>query len=332
MLRVNPAILDLLTGESRFLLAGHERPDGDCIGAQVALYHLLEALGKQVAIVNPDPPAPVFEFLLEATPIQAYRSAQELPPFDVLVLLDCAHLSRLGRMREAVEGRAGSVLVLDHHVGSEAGDGDLALVDSTAPATGALVRDLYRALDVEMSPAAAEGVFVSLIADTGWFRYSNTTAEVLKLAGELVDSGVDPSSTYDRIHRTNHPDSVAFLADALGRGRFALDDRFGWIALDKEAVDRAGRIGFDLDLVMEPLRSVKGVEVVALIKENGVRNVKVSLRASGDVDVQAIAAGFGGGGHKKAAGFSLSASLNETLDAVQARVGAALAARDGVAR
>lgn len=318
--------LDLVSAKRSFLLSGHENPDGDCVGAQVALWHLLAALGKDVSILNPDPLARQFDFLLAHTRFESFRRDRALPAAEVLVLLDCAELGRLGALGEVLRGRPGTIAVIDHHIGSERGDGDVAFVDSGAPATGALVYELYRELRLPLSPPAAEGVFLSLVSDTGWFRYSNTDARVLSLAAELVAAGVDASALYDRLNRRNHRDSVELLVAGLGRHGFSLDNRLAHVCLDKNLMERAARTGFDTDAILDPLRSVDGVEVVALLKERADGAVKLSLRAKADVDVQAIAAAFGGGGHRKAAGATLSGPLDVALRAVEDRVREALAA------
>lgn len=317
---------DFLRTTQRFLLTGHENPDGDCLGAQTALWHLLRALGKVAYIVNPDPIAGAFDFLQQHTPFGHGRSEQPLPDFDAVVLLDCHQLSRTGPLAPRLRERRPRIAVVDHHVGSDQGDGTICYVDPTAAATGALVARLHRELGVPLSLPAAEGVFVSLVADTGWFRYSNADREVFALAGELVAVGVDGSRIYDALYRRNHPDCVALLAEALSRHRLRLAGRLAMASLGKELMDRAARVDFDTDAVLDPLRSVAGVEVVALLKERFDGTVKVSLRARGDVDVQAIAAGFGGGGHKKAAGATLRSTLPEAEAVVEAAVQQALLA------
>jgi phosphoesterase RecJ-like protein len=318
--------LDLIESQQRFLLSGHTNPDGDCLGAQVALYHLLKAVGAQCEILNPDPLPGNLARLLRETPIRSPRASQKLPEFDVLVLLDCAHLSRLGELGERLREIQPTIAVIDHHVGSENGDGEVCFVDSTAPATGAMVHDLYEAKGIEIPRLAAEGVFLSLVSDTGWFRYSNTDASTLALASKLVQAGVRPDHMFDELYRQCDPRTVAFLSSSLAKHQFRLNRRLVLATLDKSAMEQAGRIGFDTDQLLEPIRSVAGVEVAALFKELFSGDVKLSLRATGDVDVQAIASVFGGGGHRKAAGATLKMSVDESIKVVEEEVGKALAA------
>jgi phosphoesterase RecJ-like protein len=305
---------DILAREESFLLTGHEHPDGDCLGSQAALYHLLKSMGKQVVIRNPDPIIRVYDFLLEHTPIE---SGLPLPEHDVTVLLDCSQLSRVGRLASAIQERAAKLLVIDHHVDSFDGDESEHFIDPSAPATGALVYRLYKHFGLPISPAAAEGIFLSLISDTGWFRYSNTDSEVLRIATEMVsEGGVVPVRIFDLINRRNDPNSVSLLTTCLSKSEVMLGGRLGVVALDRVLVEEAANIALALDQVIEPLRSVDGIEVVALLKERLDGGVKLSLRATGDVDVQKIAQSFGGGGHKKAAG----ASLSEAIDAAKSIV------------
>ncbi len=315
---------DILAQEKSFLLTGHEHPDGDCLGSQVALLHLLQSMGKQVVICNPDPIIRVYDFLLEQTPIS---SGLPLPEHDVAVLLDCAHLSRVGRLATAIKERAARLLVIDHHVDSFDGEEVDHFIDPTAPATGALIYRLYKHFDVPIGAAAAEGIFLSLISDTGWFRYSNTDAEVLRIATEMVsDGGVQPVRIFDLINRRNDPSSVSLLTTCLSKSEVFLEGRLGVVALNRVLVEEAANIALALDQVIEPLRSIEGVEVVALLKERMDGGVKLSLRATGDVDVQKIAQSFGGGGHKKAAGASLAESIDAAKAVVVERIQAVLEA------
>jgi phosphoesterase RecJ-like protein len=320
---------DLLRTCSSFLLTGHENPDGDCVGAQSALSHLLRALGKEVHIVNPDPLGSGFDFLEQHTEFGSWRNSEPLPEFDVAVLLDCSQLSRVGGLGRALGASGKPIAVIDHHVGSDQGDGAHCYVDPTAAATGALVRRLFRELDVPLTREAAEGVFLSLVSDTGWFRYSNADAEVFEMTSELIRLGVEPARVYDALYRRNHQQSPSVLADALKRHRLLCGERLAMVSLDKALVERCSKADFDTDAVMEPLRSIQGVEVVALLKERFDGAVKCSLRARGDLDVQAIAGRFGGGGHKKAAGATMQMGLGEAERALLAAIGDALDASAG---
>lgn len=317
--------VELIQRHQSFVLTGHEHPDGDCLGAEVALYHLLRGLGKRCRILNPDAPGRQFDFL--DAPFEVYEPGEVIEA-DVVCLLDCALFSRTGALqqplRDLVTSGAATAAVIDHHIGSDQADGEVCYVDCTAAATGGLVHELFGALGQPLTRAAATGVFVSIVSDTGWFRYSNTDVAVLSLAADLARAGVDPSWVYDQLFRRNHRQSVDLLRRGLEGAQVVHKGALGLLCLDKAMMDRVQRIGFDTDQLMESLRSVDGMQVVALLKERFDGDTKLSLRASHDVDVEAIAAEFGGGGHRKAAGATVAAPMGDVRARVIDLVGTAL--------
>jgi len=321
---LNQAFLDLIQSRQSFVLSGHEHPDGDCLGSQVALFHLLRGLGAEVSIFNPDPVAPGLSFLEDQTQISNMREHEGPPAADVVVLLDCAELTRLGRLGDLWREQEPAIVVIDHHVGSENGDGDPYYVDVSAAATGVLIYNLYKELGIEIPAPAAEAIFVSIVSDTGWFKYSNTDSRTLMIASEMIGAGVQPDRLYDRMFRDNDPESIALLAESLNQHQVCLDGRFGYATLDPTFMNRVKKIGFDTDGILEPIRSVKGVEVVCLLKALNSGLTKVSLRSMGKIDVQEIASELGGGGHAKAAGASVKRPVAEVIAEIEGLVKLAL--------
>lgn len=320
-------VRQLIDEKHRFLISGHVSPDGDCIGTQCALFHLLRDMGKDVTILNADAPEAVLDFLEAHTPFGVFRAGDELPEHDVHILTDCSTLARTGSVGAAARELEGVTrVVVDHHVGSDQGDGDLLLWDVTAPSAGSVVHGFYRELGAPISKAAAEGIFVSIVADTGWFRYSNTSREAFGIACELIDAGLEPHRIYDAIHRRNPASSVSLLADGLARAKFEADGKIAVLALDAEYCAKVRQEKFNTDALLDPLRSVDGVDVVALLKVIPDGKVKISLRANERAEVDGIARGFGGGGHKKAAG----AALEGPLGAARERLVTAIAGELGV--
>ena len=320
-----PEFLTALCAARPVVLTGHEHPDGDCVGAVSALYRLLTNRGTPVRVLFPDPPAASLDFVHADVPVEVFDPAVGLGACELLVLLDCSELGRLGAMAAAVRASGTRVAVIDHHVGAADGDGDLHYVDVGAAATGELVHRLFGALDVTPDPASATALFVALAADTGWFRYSNTDARVLAVASELATAGADVSRIFDLLNRRRAPDSVALLGELVAASRIELDGRLGLLAVTAEQIRAAERAGLDLDLAMEPLRSVAGVEVVVMLKPTPHGATKVSLRSQAGVDVQRIAKSFGGGGHQKAAGATVAAEVAAVAARVTAAVEQALA-------
>ena len=298
--------LELLRRGRRFLIAGHMRPDGDCIGAQAALSRVLESLGKEAWIVNPDPPEARFEYLSSE---RRYRTFQggDLPVHDVAVLLDFSELARCGAMAPALSRAASKKLVVDHHVHVGESWWDEAFVDSGASATGLLVYRIARALGAPLDVVAARGVFTSLVTDTGWFKYSNTDAESLEVAGEMVRLGVNPAEIYNALFQQRsrmHPPVVGRL---LARVEYFADGRLAYVDQPVSEADSSEHA--DTDEVLDVLRSVRTVEVVLYLRELKDGTCKLSARSKTSYDVHALARKLGGGGHKKAAGATLAGKL-----------------------
>lgn len=297
------AALELLKRGDRFLLTGHMRPDGDCIGAQAALSRVLQAAGKQVFIWNPDPPEAQFDYLSSEVDYRAWKAGDTLPAHDVTVLLDCAELSRCGDLAPILEATDSAKLVIDHHVHVGEEWWDAAYVDVSASATGLLVHRIARALGVALDRTAAEGVFTSIVTDTGWFKYSNTDAETLRVAGELLETGMDASIVYQAIYQRKsrkHPQEIGGI---LSTTAYYADDRLALIHSPSTA-------SVDGDDALDILRAVKSVEVVLFVREQEGGTCKLSARSKSDLyDVSALAREFGGGGHRRAAGATIEGDI-----------------------
>ena len=299
------AALSTLRSGKRFLLVGHERPDGDCIGSQAALARVLAGLGKEVAVVNPDAPAGPFAELVRSGPFGTWNG--KVPAHDVCVLLDFNVLSRCGPMADALAAASSQKLIVDHHpLGREAW-WNHAYVDVSAAATGLLVRRIARALGVGLDPVLARAVFTSIVTDTGWFRYSNTDAEALATAAELLQHGVAPAEVYRAIHQQASPTEPAAIGRVLARTEYFADGRLAVVDLP---LARNGEPRLeDTDTPLDILRAVKDVEVVLFLRAREDGQVKLSARSKTTYDVNALARLFGGGGHVKAAGATIRGSL-----------------------
>ena len=312
--------LELLQRGKRFVLTGHVRPDGDCIGSQAALARVLQSLGKDVWIVNPDPPEARFDYLSRDVRFRAFTGA-ELPEHDVAVLLDFSELERTGAMAGPLARAGSKKLVVDHHLHHGETWWDEAFVDTSAAATGLIVLRIARALGATLDPIAARGVFTALVADTGWFKYSNTDSETLAAAADMVALGANPSAIFNALYQRRshlHPPGIGRLlarTEYLADRRLAVVDQPRAEALDGDAVDT--------DEVLDVLRSVGSVEVVLYLRELADGTCKLSARSKGEYDVNALARAFGGGGHRKASGATIPGPLAEA----RARVVAAAIAR-----
>jgi len=306
----------------RALMLGHVHPDADVLGTLLALGLALEDRGWQVAYGGPHPaPAPL-GFL---PGIERYRRLTAIEgAFDVAVLTDCPNPQRTEGLIDQARRAAAVVVNVDHHPDNRR-YGHVNWIDVTASATGEMVHELLAALGCALTPAIATNLFTAIHTDTGSFRYSNVTARTFRIAAALVAAGARPALVSEWLYERRAADALRWLGVALARVEVSEDGRIAWLALPAGAVP-AGFVESE-ELVNYP-RSVASVRVACLFRElDG--QVKVSLRGKGDVDVQRVAAQFGGGGHPNAAGCTVGGPLAEATRGVLAAVRAAIAAAPG---
>jgi phosphoesterase RecJ-like protein len=290
------------------LLAGHRRPDGDCIGSEGALARGLQALGKTVHILNPDHPGPQFEFFYDQCPFGVYDGGA-LPDHDVAVLLDINELSRCGGLEEPLRAAPSRKLVIDHHPFVGEPWWDASFVDISASATGILVWYILHELGAPIDEVVARAVFAALVTDTGWFRYSNTDAETMAVASELVRGGVDPAAVFNAIHQRSPRTEPGALAGLLERVEYFADGRLA--VVDHPLGNGAYAALVDSDPMLDIVRAVEDVEVVLYVREIEPGLCKLSARSKTTFNVNALARRFGGGGHVKASGATIEGKLSD---------------------
>jgi bifunctional oligoribonuclease and PAP phosphatase NrnA len=308
-------VLERIREDSRFVLAAHERPDGDALGSLVGMQGLLSALGKDsVMFVAPDDlPLPLeYRFFSLDGLIQA-------PPVDVaertVVFLDCGNIDR-NSASVLHEGK--HLLNIDHHHDNTR-FGTLDHVVPGASCTAEIVWDLMHGLGVGPTPAVAEALYIGLITDTGRFMYENTSPRAHEMAADLIGAGVNVQTVYRRLYEEMPEGKLALLALALGQVcRFDAGE-LTLAALSAEDFRKADAEESYSEGIIDHLRAVQGTKVAALVREltSGERKGqrKVSLRATDDdVDVSVIARAQGGGGHRRAAGFSTTLELEPLIE------------------
>jgi phosphoesterase RecJ-like protein len=307
---VPPAVLaPFRRPPGRALMLGHVHPDADVLGTLLALGTALEAEGWGVTYGGPHPAPAALGFLPGVERYQVLAGVTG--PYDVAVLTDCPNPARTEGLIDQTRAAAAAILNIDHHPDNRA-YGHVNWIDVTAAATGEMVYRLLIDLGLPVTPAIATNLFTAIHADTGSFRYSNVTPDTFRIAAELVAAGAQPAVVSSAIYERRAPDALHHLGESLSRVRVSDDGRVAWLALPAGLVPESFVEGEEL--VNYP-RSIGSVRVACLLRErNG--QVKVSLRGKGDVDVQRIAAHFGGGGHVNAAGFSTSGGLDEVTRAV----------------
>jgi phosphoesterase RecJ-like protein len=302
----------------RALMLGHVHPDADVLGTLMALGLALQARGWQVVYGGPHPAPGALGFLPGIERYEVLKAVEG--PFDVAVLTDCPNPGRTEGLIDQAKAAAEVVVNIDHHPDNRR-YGHVNWVDTSAAATGEMVYRLLVGLGLPLTPPIATNLFTAIHTDTGSFRYSNVTPATFQIAAELVTAGADPAAVSSAIYERRASDSLRWLGESLARVRVSDDGRVAWLALPSGAVPET--FVESEELVNYP-RSIASVRVACLLRALGPQ-VKVSLRGKGDVDVQRIAARFGGGGHPNAAGFTVPGELDtvtrDVLAAVREAVG-----------
>ena len=292
-------------------ISTHINADGDGCGSETALSRLLGQMGIRSRIVNPTPWPEMYKFLLGDDVRDASDlGAKALKDSDVLIVLDISDVKRLGVLAEAVRRLQIPKLVIDHHLPTDDPPSTLMLADVTACATGELIYDFATCLGLEVTPDIARALYVALLTDTGGFRFSNTTARCLSIAGQLIASGVEPEEMYRRLYASMPVGRLHLLRDALATLEVDAEYGISWISVAAGAAEEYGLKSEDLEGIAEHPRSIGGTRLALFFRDLGHEKVKVSFRSTGTVDVNKFAKQFGGGGHAKAAGALIEGSLD----------------------
>ena len=307
---------------NRFLLTSHVNPDGDAIGSELGLARLLRGLGKGAVVWNHDPTPTLYRPLPGSERIHV----GEEPPagfpdmFDAVIVLECPSPDRTGLEKQLAER---PVINIDHHLGNQC-YGVINWVDSAAPAVGEMVYRLAQGLKVSLEPEVASCLYLTLVTDTGGFRFSNATAAAFEAAATLVREGAHPEQVSQWLYESQPLAVVRLLGEMLQTLQTHEAGRVATGRLTREMFARVGASPGDSEGLIDHLRSIAGVDAVALIRELEDGSHKVSLRSRGEVDVEKIARHHGGGGHRNAAGFTLKGDGEEIRGQVAAALGAAL--------
>jgi bifunctional oligoribonuclease and PAP phosphatase NrnA len=307
---------------NRFLLTSHINPDGDAIGSELGLARLLRGLGKGAVVWNRDATPTLYRPLPGSERIHV----GEEPPagfpdmFDAIIVLECPSPDRTGLEKHLTER---PVINIDHHLGNQC-YGAVNWVDSAAPAVGEMVYRLAQGLKVPLEPEVASCLYLTLITDTGGFRFSNATPAAFEAAATLVREGAHPEQVSQWLYESQPLAVVHLLGKMLQTLQVHHQGRVATGRLTREMFAEAGASPGDSEGLIDHLRSIAGVDAVALIREREDGSHKVSLRSRGEVDVERIARHHGGGGHRNAAGFTLEGEGEEVRRLVAEALGAAL--------
>jgi phosphoesterase RecJ-like protein len=314
-----------LRDRDRFILTAHEGPDGDALGSLLGMHHLLTQLGKDsvMFMAAKEFPLPIeYRFLsLE----EVFHEAPADMADRTVVFLDCGNIDRMPV--DFLTEAGNFVINIDHHHDNTR-FGDANLVDVEASSTAEIVYELGGRLGARITPEIASALYVGLVTDTGKFMYENTDAGTHRIAADLIDAGVDVDDTYRRLYEHVPLEKLRLVSRALDGIERHCDERLVLTHVTEADYEASGAGEEMTEGIIDHLRSVEGAKVAAMVRDLGSRGRqarKVSLRSSeGDVDVSAIARVRGGGGHKRAAGFSTDLELDQLISFLCDEVGAQL--------
>ena len=308
-------VAGVLKEASSVLLYPHISPDGDAIGSTVAMARVLRQLGKTCYVVTEDEIPENLQFLDHGYTMPI-GEVSDVPT--VSMCIDCGEDGRYPKRANWFHQAPISICV-DHHPTTEPVF-DYNIIDPSAAAAAELIYHLIRALDHPIDRETAEALYTGINTDTGRFQYSNTTAQTHRIAADLIDCGVDVNRMNVELYESQRPERMRIEAQVMNNMKLSADGKFAMAYVTRAMMEENDVRSGDTDAVVANLRSIRGVEVAAFFKEKADDAIKLSLRAKGNCDVAAIAMAFGGGGHRKASGATLTMSLQEAIDAVTEKV------------
>lgn len=306
--------IEVLQGAKRIGISGHLRPDGDCLGSCTALYtYLTENIEEIKNSKNDNIEIYVFleripeNFMFLPNVDKIIVDYPDIEPLDVMICLDSSDLDRIGEARKYFE-KAKKTICIDHHISND----NYADISHVLPDASSTCEVLYGVFDdSKISKKTATSLYTGLIHDTGVFKHSNTSKYTLEVAGNLIDKKVEFSKIIDESFYSKTFMQNQLLGMCLLNAKLELDNKVIVSYIDKVTMDNKGAKPSDLDGIIDQLRVTEGVEVAILLNETEPNVYKVSMRSNGDVNVSEIAVSFGGGGHVKAAGCSISGTVVE---------------------
>ena len=314
--------LSVLRAAGRVALICHQSPDSDCIGGMMALTHALRRLGRVAHPLSPDPVPDYLQHVPGAEEIAV--AVERLPEVDLVVTVEAASPERTEPIwtnaREQLADRP--LLNIDHHA-SNTGYGSERIFEPGAASVCEVLYRLIGDLGVELDPTIAYCLLTGVIGDTRSFRTSSTTAETLRIAGDLIAAGAPLTRVSDAVHKYRRADELAVWSDVLGRVR--CEDDVLWTNVTRQDAERRGLSIDEIDGIVEFLSDTRDVAAALIFKVLDADRIRVSMRSDGRVDLTRIAALWGGGGHPQAAGCTIRGTpLPEAEAAVVAAVKSAL--------
>ena len=316
-------IVEAIRARQRFVISSHTRPDGDSIGSSLAMAFALRAMGKEADVVHSDPaPGPLMQF-------PGVRDIQVMPQvgnhYDAAIVMECGDLGRTG-----VAGLDRFFLInIDHHPGN-VGYGRLNWFNPGAAACGEMVFDLVKALGAPLTPEVAIHVYLAILTDTGSFHYANISPRTFEICKEALEAGVDPVAVARNVYDSNNMGRLKLFGAVLSAMQIDASGRVAIVYLDHEMARAAGGTYEDTEGLINLPLTVKEILAIVFFKQIEGDEYRVSMRSKGTIDIGGIAKEFGGGGHRNAAGCTVTGAIDALkkmfIEKIEAKIEASIEA------
>lgn len=295
---------ELIKKSKTIYVVGHENPDGDAIGASFAIYFALKKIGKDVHVIMPKY-SPTFNFLKD---IDKAVENVEKSEYDLLIGVDSSSKMRLAMSDEDFD-KAKKVLMIDHHVIDKT-YGDVCCIEPLKPATCEIMYNFITSMNIEMDKDIASYLYLGIVTDTGSFNYSSTLPSTLNIAAKLIETGIDFSYICQKVNHTMKEGKLRLVAKTIDNMETYFEGKLRYSYVDYETIEKLGLNDEESEGMTNYLKTVENTEVSAYVRQRSDKTYKVSLRSNGMVDVSKIAISFGGGGHQRAAGYTMLDELD----------------------
>ena len=319
------AIIKEIKKYSRFLVTSHIDVEADALGSELALTSLLRKLGKSAFIVNVSPTPAGYKFLpgvkkifsFSAQDVKCYQRLNSMN-FEAVCVIDCSTRQRIGHLANLLDNDV-PIINVDHHL-DNTNFGRANWVDFKASSAGEMVYHLFKAAGVRLDRNDALNIYTAILTDTGSFRHANTRSSTLKISGELLKFGIEPDKVYAQVYENSSVQDMAIIIKIISTMRFAAGNKLAWIEIGQREFNKIKGKPEILDRILDFAKLAKTVKVVIMFCQLNQRLTKLSLRSKSPIDVQKIAKGYGGGGHKRAAGCIVKGSLKRVEQKVLRRI------------
>ena len=308
-----------INSSARILLSTHENPDGDGLGSATAVYHYLTKIGKDCRLIIISDLPKEYQFLNLDNIIETYDSNLHddwISQADLAIIFDVGDFNRLRQVGEKISANSIKAINFDHHPDLKDKRFSDNYIQITAAATGEMVYDFLKSVNVNLTLAMANGIYTAVMTDTGSFCYSNTNQKCHQIAIECLDVGVNTSQIYQTVYENRTAGQVKLLAGIINNLNFSDNHELAWFSISQKMMKNANAINKDIDGFSDFVRSIQGVEVALMVFENINGTCRINFRSKGKYIINTIAKSLGGGGHKFAAGAMKNGDLEDVLNDV----------------